>query len=271
MLNLSDPKQHNWRQGAAVSLRMPGLCITDYKIDPPLGEQDALLMICHDCDICCQEREEEPTFECMPARRIAEADFDGNLLAGRSPRRLQLRLGDGEVYALRANERLMVARELFEQTDCNSPAISRENLDVLRLWLRRRYDRTSLPTELVERMRKVDKILHKKLKARGDAVCTVWLKVDPEGELGNDESYTVEFYFVMNVDDYAKPDKKDQTRQAAASVSAALAKCDGIHSEGVQVASEADIRLDDLHELIRWDLEDYLSYRSDNSNLTPQA
>jgi hypothetical protein len=54
-------------------------------------------------------------------------------------------------------------------------------------------------------------------------------------------------------------------------VSAALAKCDGINSEGVQVVNEKDISLDDLHELIRWDLEDYLSYRDDNPNLTPQA
>lgn len=228
-------------------------------------------MICHDCDICCQEPEEEPTFECVPARRIAEADVDGNLLAGKSPRRLQLRLGDGEVYALRANERLMVAREVFEQTDCNSQAISRENLEVLRRWLRRRYDRTALPTELVERMRKVDKVLHRKLKAHGAPVCSVWLTVDPETELEKGESYTVEVYFAMQVEEHAKPDKLKQTVQAAASVSAALAKCDGVHSEGVQVVSEADISLDDLHELIRWDLEDYLSYRSDNSNLTPQA
>ena len=54
-------------------------------------------------------------------------------------------------------------------------------------------------------------------------------------------------------------------------MNAALAKCDGIQSEGIKVVSEEDISLDDLHELIRWDLEDYLSYRVDNSNLTPQA
>ena len=51
---------------------MPGFSFADYKTDPPLREQDVLLMICHDCDICCQEPEEEPTFECVPARRIAE-------------------------------------------------------------------------------------------------------------------------------------------------------------------------------------------------------
>jgi hypothetical protein len=169
---------------------MPGLCLTDYRIEPPLCAQDALLMICHDCDICCQEPEEEPTFECVPARRIAEAEVDGNLLAGKSPRRLQLRLGDGEVYALRANERLMLARQLFEQADYDGKALSPQNLKVLRHWVRRRYDRTSLPTELVDRMRRVDQVLHRKLKAHGDPVCSVWLTVDPERELEKSESYT---------------------------------------------------------------------------------
>ena len=228
-------------------------------------------MICHDCDICCQEPEEEPTFECVPARRIAEAEVDGNLLAGKSPRRLQLRLGDGEIYALRANERLMLARQLFEQADYDGKALSPQNLKVLRHWLRRRYDRTSLPTELVDRMRRVDQVLHRKLKAHGDPVGSVWLTVDPERELEKSESYTVEVYLVMQVEEHAKPDKLRQTVQAAASVNAALAKCDGIQSEGIKVVSEEDISLDDLHELIRWDLEDYLSYRVDNSNLTPQA
>jgi hypothetical protein len=268
--DLSDPKQHDWRQGATVSVRMPGFSFADYKTDPPLREQDVLLVICHDCDICCQEPEEEPTFECVPARQIAEAEVDG-LLAGKSPRRLQLRLGDGEVYALRANERLLLPRHLFEQADYDGQALSPQNLKVLRRWLHRRYDRTSLPTELVDRMRKVDSVLHRKLKAHGDPVCSVWLTVDPESELEKDESYTVGVYFAMQVEEHAKPDKLRQTLQAAASVNAALAKCDGIHSEGVKVVSEEDISLDDLHELIRWDLEDYLSYRVDDSNLTPQA
>lgn len=271
MLDLSDPKGHHWRQGATVPLGMPGLCITNYHIDPPLREQDALLVICHDCDICCQEREEEPTFECIPMRRMAEADVDGNLLAGKSPRRLQLKLGAGEVYALRANERLKVPRELFEQNDCSGQSLSPQSLELLRRWLRRRYDRTSLPTELVERMRKVDRVLHKKLSVRGGPVCSVWLSVDPEGELTEGECYTVELFFAISVDDYSEPAKLEQIREAAASVTAALAKCDGVHSEGVQVVSEQDISIDDLHELIRWDLEDYLSYRSDKSNITPQA
>ena len=63
----------------------------------------------------------------------------------------------------------------------------------------------------------------------------------------------VTVYFAMQVEEHAKPDKLRQTLQAAASVNAALAKCDRIHSEGVKVVSEADISLDDLDDLIRWE------------------
>ncbi len=53
--------------------------------DPPLGSQDALLLISHDCDVCCNDPEEEPLLEMIPARQVTEVDVDENLLAGRSP------------------------------------------------------------------------------------------------------------------------------------------------------------------------------------------
>jgi hypothetical protein len=40
-------------------------------------------------------------------------------------------------------------------------------------------------------------------------------------------------------------------------------------SEGVRVITEAEVSLDDLRDLVRWDLDDYLSYREENPNLTP--
>lgn len=57
--------------------------------------------------------------------------------------------------------------------------------------------------------------------------------------------------------------------EAAASVSSALAACNGVDSEGVRVVTEAEVSLEDLRELIRWDLDDYLSYRAEAPNLTP--
>ena len=268
MADLSDPKQHNWRQGALLSAQTSGLAFVSRTPDPPLTEEDALLLVSHDCDICCKDPEEEPILEIIPMRRVADLEVDPNLLGGRSPRRLQIRLEDGTVYSLRAHERLCVRRELFEDIECTR-AVSREILQQLRRWLRRRYDRTSLPTELVDRMRKAEKALHKKLKAHGEPVCSVWLSVDPETELNDDEAYTVEVYLAMPVDEYSQPDKLKQTQEAAASVSSALATCTGISSEGVRVVSEAEITLDDLYELIRWDLDDYLSYREENPNLSP--
>jgi len=118
-------------------------------------------------------------------------------------------------------------------------------------------------------MRKAEKVLNKKLKAHGKPVCSVWIAVDSERELEADESYRVEVYFVMRVEEHSKPDKLGQVREAAASVSSALAACNGVDSEGVHVVTEAEVSLDDLHELIRWDLDDYLSYRAETPNLTP--
>jgi hypothetical protein len=268
LADLSDPKQHKWRQGALLPAQTPGLVFVSRTPDPPLTDADALLLVSHDCDICCKDPEEEPVLELIPVRRVADLEVDQNLLAGRSPRRLQIRLDDEIVYSLLANERLWVRRELLKEIQCTQ-AVSRETLQQLRRWLRRRYDRTSLPTELVDRMRKAERVLHKKLKAHGEPVCSVWLSVDPETELNNDEAYTVEVYLAMPVDEYSKPDKLKQTRETAASVSSALASCVGISSEGVRVVSEAEITLDDLYELIRWDLDDYLSYREENPNLSP--
>ncbi len=159
-------------------------------------------------------------------------------------------------------------RAFFERTQCTQ-AVPRETIEQLRRWLRRRYDRTALPTELVNRIRKAERVLHKKLKVHGKPVCSVWIAVDPERELEADERYLVEIYFVMLVEEHGNPDKPRQVREAAASVSSALAACNGVDSEGVRVVTEAEVSLDDLRELIRWDLDDYLSYREEVPNLTP--
>jgi hypothetical protein len=90
--------------------------------------------------------------------------------------------------------------------------------------------------------------------------------VQPEDELPDGEG-TYRFIVVMAMHDdlYHDPSLNEEAVGIAGALQEAFAKCEGVEVLEVRVASEADLSLQDIRELIRWDYQDHLSERQGRS------
>jgi hypothetical protein len=208
----------------------------------------------------------------MPARRLPVGQEDGNFKEGKSLRRIQIAIEFDVAhlwYELRAYERRFISREILSRPQPNSSTIAPRDKSVLQRWLRRRYDRTALPTEFAERVKPAEKLLRKKLSKTGDLISGVWVVVGPDAELESAESYSVLVILSMTVQAFADAPSQRSVVALSASLSQEFARCPGIELVGVEVRSEDDITLDDLRKLTRWDYEDHLSYRAGDDEAHP--
>jgi hypothetical protein len=203
---------------------------------------------------------------------VDEAQENGNLKGGKSPRRLQLSIGVGysrHCYELRAIERRFIPKALIANSDLEPNGLDESDRRVVQMWLRRRYDRTALPTEFAERVEPAAKGLRNKLSKKASLVAGVYVDVRPDVELDVDRHYSLSIIFTMAVFVYGDLQRRQEVLQVQAAVTEAIAKCSGIELVLIDTRPEDEITLDDVRQLTRWDYQDYLSYRGDEEERPP--
>jgi hypothetical protein len=267
VLNLSDPQAHSWRQGSIVPRQILKSIPWMPDLASPLMPGDLVVITSHSCDVCCGQSAEEPYIEVIPARHIPEGRLDGNYTDGKSPRHLHLfiQTNERQAYQLSIAERRLLPRALFEQNLCDCSNISRSEMPVFRRWLRRRYDRTVLPTAFNLRVRRAEEALRQKLKTKGHLVSRVLVSVDPEREIGEDENYRLLVVLVV------RAPQAEESRKALVDVreklTVAFTKCKGVELLDFDILSEAELTLEDVGALTRWDYSDHLSSAEDTNGL----
>jgi hypothetical protein len=278
LISLAEPKSHKWRQGTIIPAgTTERIRAAVEPLAKKLSANDLLVVGSHSCDLCCESLEEEPDFEVVVCRSLSEEAADGNLLHGKNPRRLQLRVPDGNstrLVELSVKDRFHVPRTILSAAEQQpTHTLSQADTVVFRRWLGRRYYRSDLPTEFNERCRPAQRVLSEKLKKVGGPITGIYLQIDPrEEELNAESAYRVYAHLTIRRNTAESPDGMGQALKAQAAVEAAFLKCEGIEFLGVQVISEAEFSLEDLDLCARWDYSDYTSYRSSPPQpLAPEA
>ncbi|MGC2661484.1 MAG: hypothetical protein WA324_26320 [Bryobacteraceae bacterium] len=228
-----------------------------------------MVLISHSCDICHNIPEQEPFFEILPARHIEDSQRDGNLTRGKSPRRLQLGIAAPTIasYELKINECRLISRTFLESNEPTAWAVASEDMAMLRRWLRRRYDRTELPTAFNIRCKAALIVLERLLKSRGREITRVLVKVHPHVEIEPSEQYTVDILLTVSPTYFENPRSQQELVDLRANLLSAFGQLRDVEILDIDIESEANVTLDQIAEFTRWDYSDYLSAPGDPAQI----
>lgn len=252
-----------WRQGSVLPVPLvrtlpQGLGPTDF--DAATG---LFIVVSHSCDVTADSFEKEPVVELITARQIPVAGVDGSLTHGKNPRRFQWIDDTNQLaYEVRAHDVIQTDRRHlvgFEPDDART--INPRVGDELSMWLAKRRWRVAFPDEFNRRLIAVVERIHKLLKQRGDRLSGVYV-VGADDELEGDAEYRLVLVATLPVGDFEDGHVRAASQAVVDGVAAQIASCEGIDVVEATLASEAEITLDDLRLMKRFDF-DYLSWRED--------
>lgn len=255
--------QLGWRQGCIFSENMVIQLQSgsEKEIIKGVSELDLLIVVTHDCDLVNLSFEDEPTIEVVVARSVSTKD--ASLFWGRNPRKFQFELQPGQLlYEIRVHNRFPLPRQLLLN---NSPDTERKleaNLTKqICLWLSKRYVRAAFPDSFNNRITaKVKKKIADKLK-KGEEITAIYIAGADE-EVQDNSIYKIIIRATMQCETFENPVLRQKAQTIINLLESELCGCPGIEVEDSSLVSEADVSIDDLRFLKRWDY-DYLSFRGD--------
>lgn len=246
---------NGWRQGSVLPAELHALI----DVTPAMTTSDIAIVVSQDCDLLHDSLEQEPIAEILVARHATK---NGNLWWGKNPRRIQFSLAsDGSVvYEAVAHEHRRLGREVLVGAKADSTRVlGVSNTRLISKWLAKRYQREAFPDEFNRRLAAKRDEIRDSLKKHGTDLVELFLLVS-DRELGADETYDLAVIATMKVEDFEQPDKRVVCQKAVDALAAAMNDCPGIEVTEHQLKSEAEVSLDEIRFLQRWDY-DYLSDR----------
>jgi len=231
------------------------------------------VVITHDCDVTNHSLDLEPFVEIVFGELISQQEKDGNKEWGKNSRVLQIASPVGlyeetSFLEFNANTRVAVPRRFlaeFQPADSRLPA---ETVERFRSWFAKRYVRRGFADTFNERTRKAVSKLRKKFKKTGHLVSGVYLLV-ADDELEGD--YEVIVWVAMRTADYDNSSKRKDANVLMGTIEAELDGCDGVTVLDSELRSEAEISLDDLRLMKRWDFDDLTLRDEPQDTIPPQV
>jgi len=264
--------QLGWRQGCILPVGMVRNLQEDSEKGLPknIDESDLLIVVSHDCDIANSSFEAEPDVELKLARSVAIQNQNGALFWGRNPRKFQFLL-QSELYEISVHDRFFIPRYLLSH---NAPDTERSpTKDITKqicLWLSKRYFRAAFPDSFNKRIEKAQKAIYNKLKKNSQELTAIYISVCDE-ELLPEQNYKILIRVTMLCEAYEDPELRQNVQKIVDLMETKLNECAGIEVLDCSLVSEAQVSIDDLRFLKRWDY-DYLSFSIDTPDeIAPYA
>lgn len=268
-------KEAGWRQGSVIPPALAEILCARTSLPWELSENQLLVVISQDCDVTNLDFRIEPEVELIRATLLPKSQKEGNYYWAKNARVYQFEepssKDDAVIWQFGIQERVNVPRSLLLNTEPDADnVISSENVKRLCLWIGRRYFRVAFPDAFNERTNSAvnDRKLKKSLKSNGDLLSGIYVFFNTEEELTDGEPYEIIMYGSMRVEDFDVPGKRTEAQQLLDKVEAALGECTDIDVKVSVLKSEADISLDDLRKLKRWDFDD-LTFRGESVSDLP--
>lgn len=229
----------------------------------PIIENGSFVVVSQDCDLVHDDYDDEPVVEVLLAKRIADSEKRSELLAGKNPRHLQLRMSDenGKFFAeARPFDRWMVPRHHFEQYGPDAVvSLDRDSLERIPDWLAKRYNRPALPDAFNDRTSTARSKFLKLLQKKHKYVTGIFVELSTYEEL-SDEPYVIGIHVVAQRALWQDEAALEEVGLMTTRLEALFCECKGISVEFCALQSEAQFSLEDIRKSDEWDVE-YMSHR----------
>lgn len=275
LVSQTDPKyiaQLDWRQGCIFSKNMviqlqnddeiiKSVSESEKKIIKGANESDLFIVITHDCDLVNESFENEPEIEVVLARSVTTEN--ASQFWGKNPRKFQFKLQPEQLlYGICVHDRVFLPRNLLLN---HSPDSERELEATLKkqicLWLSKRYFRAAFPDSFNNRIaEKSKRKISEKFKKNGKEVTAIYISGADE-EVKDDVRYEIIVKATMQDETFNNPVLRREAQSVIDLLECELGRS-GIEVKESSVVSEAEVSIDDLRFLKRWDY-DHLSFRGD--------
>jgi len=252
-------KASGWHQGSVL----PGALIRELSaaslLPWPVSNNQLLVVVSHDCDATNPSFDVEPEVELLRATILPRSQAEGAYFWGKNPRTYHLEdnsSGTTVVWQFSVHDRIRVPRRLLlGHAPDSTRVLDPQNIRRLALWLARRYVRAAFPDAFVARIRPAVDRLRTRLKREGSLLTAIYILVADE-ELPDSVPYEPIIWASVRVEDYSDAARRARTQELLDKVEAAVQDCDGIEVKHSLLVSEAELSLDDLRRLKRWDFDD---------------
>lgn len=246
-------RRNGWRQGSIAGADLIE-ALRPNGSEPPI-ENSRLIVVSHDCDVVNLSFEKEPRVEAIWALPVGTAD--GNLTRGKNSRLLQLEIPNlgGRAIELAASDRFALDRRLLAEFSPGG-ALELSQKRLLGSWLAKRYDRAALPDAFNRRL--PQKSLKRTLERGANHIRELFVAIVDE-ELADDAVYEIALRAVMGVDDFENTQRRTEAQACLDELVGHLGQVAGIEILSEALLSEAEITLDDIRSLKRWDF-DWMSF-----------
>ena len=263
-------KKDGWRQGSVLSPTHVENLLTKKFLPWNIKDDDLLIVLSHNCDVTKDDLDLEPYVELLLLRSSSLEDKDGNVHWGKNPRRYQFKDVQSNkpvLFNISVHDRVLVPRDhLIGFLPDQSRALNPENISRLTRWITNRYNRASFPDAFNDRVNKVLSRLRKVLKAKCDLITGIYI-LGVDDELPPEEDYSIILFNTMLDDVYKDPAKRESAQEITNQLEAIFGECEGISLTEIELRSESEISLHDLHKLKRWDFDDLSLRKGSVSNL----
>lgn len=263
-------RANGWRQGSIVA---PSDHPAIQQYAPcSLAARDCCIVLSQSCDVVCRDLEAEPIVEIVLASRL-NSPADGNYTHAKNARRLHFHIvvnGNLEGYEAHIRSRFSIPRSLLQTVRPDvERAVRPLELSEIISWILARYDRVAFPDEFNSRIaatvaKKIKPALEKLTRMK-----SIYVGLNTWDELPADQKYSMTVLGTLQAEDFEQPEIRQAMEQGLSVVAAALHNVPGIVVEDFTVLSEADVTLDLVRTLARWNF-DYISLRDPSAHVLPR-
>lgn len=250
-------KELGWKQGALI--RSGGNCEFSKFSHLEISDDDLFIVITQTCDLVNPSFDSEPYLEALRIKPLDSSEKE--YLGGKNSRLLHIDLSSDsgiDSYSALPFEKIYVDRKLLlKQSPENH--LDETNLDTVINWLIKRIGRTAFPDSFDQRWKVRQRQIERVIK-RLELVEDIYLKIVPFAELDSTDKYTIEIHLIMNAEDFDNEEVYTQYKKHIQDLESQFCQCPDIEIEIIELRSTAEITLNEIQEMDRWDYS-YLSFR----------
>jgi len=256
-----------WRQGSVLSASMVDRLVAKGSLPAQPGD-DIWCVLTQDCDLVHHDLSGEPKVEVVFARHVDEPDK--GYTWSKNARELHLRDDTlAQSLAFHTRDRETIPRWLFCDIVPSEKSLDSDSIKLLARWVSRKYYRAAFPSAFNNRIEKKTEDKIKKLLQKSPGhFHEIHIQITLD-ELPDDQDYNA-IILCIAADDALESDKAyEATIELAKKFRALLQACDGINVVECEVKSRAEVTLEDLDPMQRWDFDSITIRQTNTIDGTP--
>jgi hypothetical protein len=256
-----------WRQGSVLSASMVGYLVAKGSLPVQAGD-GIWCVLTQDCDLVHHDLSGEPKVEVVFARHVDEPDK--GYTWSKNARELHLRDDTlAQSLAFHTRDRETIPRWLFCDFLPSEKSLDSDSIKLLARWVSRKYYRAAFPNTFNNRIgKKTEDKIKKLLQKSPGHFREIHIQITLD-EFPDNQDYNTIILCIAADDALESDEAYDATTELAKKFRALLQACDGINVVECEVKSRAEVTLEELDSMQRWDFDSITIRQTDTIDGTP--